>query len=118
MQLAVGLAFTVPLQLFENSNDPALTQAQCLWESEVYVESGKTEDLAGTAELAETAELEGFGVTAAFQPCFEITPKSVKPFTKNCMARATRSRPMMRTRMRIPVSPITVRTRSAPARTQ
>ncbi len=35
MQLAAGLALTASLQLFENSNDPALTQAQYLWESEV-----------------------------------------------------------------------------------
>jgi hypothetical protein len=35
MQLAAGLAVTVSLQLFENSNDLALTQAQHLWESEV-----------------------------------------------------------------------------------
>ena len=49
---------------------------------------------------------------------FAMTPRSVRPFTKNCMASATSSRPMMRTRMRIPVSPRTARTRSAPASTQ
>ena len=47
-----------------------------------------------------------------------IRPKSVSPLTKNCMARATSSRPMMRTRMRMPVSPMTWRTRPAPASTQ
>ena len=49
--------------------------------------------------------------------CFEITPRSVSPFTKNCIARATSNNPMMRTRIRIPVSPSTLRTRLAPART-
>ena len=48
----------------------------------------------------------------------EIRPKSVSPFTKNCIASATSSKPMMRTRIRMPVSPITLRTRPAPARIQ
>jgi hypothetical protein len=50
--------------------------------------------------------------------CRAINPKSVSPLTKNCMARATSKRPMMRTRMRIPVSPSTLRTLPAPASTQ
>ncbi len=36
-----------------------------------------------------------------------ITPRSVSPFTKNCAASATSSSPMMRTSIRIPVSPST-----------
>jgi hypothetical protein len=35
LQLATPFVPAVPLQLFENNNDPALTQAQCLWESQV-----------------------------------------------------------------------------------
>ena len=50
--------------------------------------------------------------------CLAITPRSVNPFTKNCTASATSSSPMIRTRIRIPVSPITRRTRSALASTQ
>ena len=34
-----------------------------------------------------------------------ITPRSARPLTKYCAASATSSSPMMRTRMRIPVSP-------------
>lgn len=50
-----------------------------------------------------------------FRPyCFVMTPKSVNPFTKNCTASATSSSPMIRTRIRIPVSPRILRTRSAP----
>jgi hypothetical protein len=45
-----------------------------------------------------------------------MTPRSVRPLMKNCTARATRSRPMMRTRMRIPDSPMMPRTRLAPFR--
>lgn len=47
-----------------------------------------------------------------------MIPKSVSPFTKYCIARATSSSPMIRTRIRIPVSPITLLTRPAPASTQ
>ena len=50
--------------------------------------------------------------------CLEIMPKSVRPFTKNCMARATSKSPMILTRMRMPVSPRKVRTRLAPASTK
>jgi len=45
----------------------------------------------------------------------EMTPRSVSPFTKNCMASATSNSPMILTRMRIPVSPSTVFTLPAPA---
>jgi len=48
----------------------------------------------------------------------EITPRSVNPFTKNCMASATSNSPMILTRMRIPVSPSTVFTLPAPASTR
>jgi hypothetical protein len=47
---------------------------------------------------------------------FGMSPRSVRPFTKNCTARATSKSPMMRTRMRIPVSPMMPRTRLAPLR--
>jgi len=47
-----------------------------------------------------------------------IMPRSVRPFTKNCMARATSNNPMTLTRIRMPVSRITRRTPSAPARTK
>ncbi len=50
--------------------------------------------------------------------CREMTPRSVSPFTKNCMASATSSSPMIRTRIRIPVSPSTVFTLPAPASTR
>ncbi len=50
--------------------------------------------------------------------CRGISPKSVIPFTKYCIARATSRRPIMRTRMRMPVSPITWRTRLAAASTK
>lgn len=49
---------------------------------------------------------------------FEIIPRSVSPFTKNCIASATSSNPMILTRMRMPVSPSTVRIRPAPASTK
>src|ERR1700739_4108178 len=49
---------------------------------------------------------------------FEMTPRSVSPFTKNCIARATSSKPMILTRMRMPVSPSTNLTRPAPANTR
>ena len=42
--------------------------------------------------------------------CRGIIPRSVSPFTKNCIASATSSRPMMRTSIRMPVSPSTRRT--------
>ncbi len=45
-----------------------------------------------------------------------ITPRSVRPLMKNWTARATSNRPMMRTRMRMPDSPIQPRTRFAPLR--
>jgi hypothetical protein len=45
--------------------------------------------------------------------CRGIRPKSVIPFTKYCIASATSSRPMIRTRMRMPVSPRNWRTRAA-----
>jgi len=48
----------------------------------------------------------------------EITPRSVSPFTKNCMANATSNKPMILTSMRIPVSPSTVFTLPAPASTR
>jgi len=48
----------------------------------------------------------------------EITPRSVRPFTKNCMASATSSSPMILTNIRIPVSPITALTRPAAANTK
>ena len=51
-------------------------------------------------------------------PCRGMMPRSVRPFTKYCIARATSSNPMMRTRIRMPVSPRTPRTRPALARTQ
>ena len=55
--------------------------------------------------------------TRGVYPCRGITPRIVRPFTKNCMASATSSKPMMRTRMRIPVSPSRRCNRSAPLRT-
>ncbi len=48
----------------------------------------------------------------------EMTPRSVRPFTKNCIASATSSNPMIRTRIRMPVSPRTALTRPAPASTK
>ena len=48
----------------------------------------------------------------------EMIPRSVSPFTKNCMASATSSKPMILTRMRMPVSPSTIRIRPAPASTK
>ena len=50
--------------------------------------------------------------------CFGITPKSVSPFTKYCIASATSSSPMIRTRIRMPVSPRTPRTRAAAPNTR
>ena len=50
--------------------------------------------------------------------CRAISPRSVNPFTKNCMASATSSRPIIRTRMRMPLSPRNRLTRSAPDRIQ
>ena len=50
--------------------------------------------------------------------CFAINPRSVSPFTKYCMASATSRSPMMRTRMRMPVSPMSCRTLPAPASTK
>jgi hypothetical protein len=47
---------------------------------------------------------------------FATTPRSVRPLMKNWTARATRRRPMMRTRMRMPDSPMMPRTRLAPLR--
>ena len=49
--------------------------------------------------------------------CFGTSPRSVSPFTKYCIASATSSKPMIRTRMRMPVSPSTPRTRAAAAST-
>ena len=88
------------LRLVENSNQHARMQANNLWESRAFC--GKT-------------------VLAPAPPplhCFAITPRSVKPLTKNCIARATSSKPIIRTRMRMPVSPRNARTRPAPASTQ
>ena len=48
----------------------------------------------------------------------EMTPRSVSPFTNNCMASATSNNPIILTRIRIPVSPINALTRPAPASTR
>ncbi len=50
--------------------------------------------------------------------CRGISPKSVIPFTKYCIASATSSKPIMRTRIRMPVSPRNRRTRAAAASTR
>jgi hypothetical protein len=47
-----------------------------------------------------------------------ITPRSVSPFTKSCIASATSNSPMILTRIRIPVSPMNALTRPAPASTK
>ena len=50
--------------------------------------------------------------------CLAITPRSVSPFTKNCTASAISSSPMILTRMRMPVSPSSFLTWSAPFSTK
>jgi hypothetical protein len=47
-----------------------------------------------------------------------MTPRSASPLTKYCTASDTSSRPMMRTRMRMPVSPRARATRVAPPSTR
>jgi hypothetical protein len=56
------------------------------------------------------------GLKRAQLPLTAIRPRSVRPLMKNCTARATSKRPMMRTRMRIPDSPMIPWTRLAPLR--
>jgi hypothetical protein len=63
------------------------------------------------------SQLDG-SVSQTIQPCRWMIPRSVRPFTKNCIASATSSKPMILTRIRMPVSPITVRTLPAAASTQ
>jgi len=80
------------LQLRENSNPNSELQAHALWKAPLFV---------GNSRYWRA-----------------MTPRSVRPFTKYCIAKATSSRPITRTRTRMPVSPITFRTLPAPASTQ
>jgi hypothetical protein len=80
------------LQLLKGSSQSTATQGRSLWKPLVFC--GKHA-----------------------QPRLK-NPRSVSPFTKNCIASATSNRPMIRTRMRMPVSPSTDFTLPAPASTQ
>ena len=70
-----------------------------------------------SATVEKTRKLLKNGISPNRAYCRAITPRSVRPFTKNCTANATSSNPIMRTRILMPVSPKTRRTRSAPLRT-
>jgi hypothetical protein len=127
LQPATGNAGFRFKQPAENSNTHAQRQAKWLWERSSNC--GKHDILARGSNSAPKGTHRS---PILFQPHLdrelfeagpgpygrEIIPRSVKPLTKNCMASATSSNPIILTRIRIPVSPMNARTRPAPASTQ
>lgn len=93
-------------QLSESINEPLSMQAILLWKARIFC--GKRPH--PRSPRTDRESLLAYPRTK--------NPRSVSPFTKNCIASATSSSPIMRTRMRIPVSPITDFTRPAAARIQ
>jgi len=132
MQIAKTLDFTRCLRLPENNNGPQITQPKAA--------CGKASDSVGNSSKATPIRLKSSckfdrngllftSLRSADGPTRremrlsgrygrEMIPRSVSPFTKNCMASATSSKPMILTRMRMPVSPSTIRIRPAPASTK
>jgi hypothetical protein len=110
-------------RLPENINGPrtmqlmlAVERKRFLWETPSHARGISTKNAPDISISCHNNHCALGGSNRAY--CRGMTPRSVSPFTKNCMASATSNRPMMRTRIRIPVSPSTARTRPAPASTK
>jgi hypothetical protein len=131
MQIANRLALSTVSRLPEHSNTSSFPQQGAAVESSRFLWERCSEAHEIKAKLTPTARSltlnipNSINLPANSGSCgpectqgFAIIPRSVSPFTKNCMASATSSSPMILTRMRIPVSPSTVFTLPAPASTK
>ncbi len=132
MQIANRLALSTVSRLPEHSNPSSFPQQAAAVESSRFL----WERCSGVHEIKSrltlTARSLTLNISSLIILCpgnsglcgsectqgFAIIPRSVSPFTKNCMASATSSSPMILTRMRMPVSPSTVFTLPAPASTK